>query len=136
MYPVLFAPLNIHPCRRPVRLDRIRIPQLDTAMNIFHNLPDSLPGELFETLAEAGSVRIERIVSHGQATPEGEWYDQGWDEWVLVLAGSAGLLLAGEGEPRPLKSGDYLMIPAHCRHRVAWTDPEERTIWLAVHISK
>ena len=95
-------------------------------MNMFANLPDALPDEVFETIAEAGRVRIERIVSHGQATPAEEWYDQGWDEWVL---------LEGEDEPRPLGPGDYLMIPAHCRHRVAWTAPTERTVWLAVHIS-
>ncbi|HEY4745105.1 MAG TPA: cupin domain-containing protein [Desulfuromonadaceae bacterium] len=104
-------------------------------MNMFANLPDALPDEVFETIAEAGRVRIERIVSHGQATPAEEWYDQGWDEWVLLLAGGAGVLLEGEDEPRPLGPGDYLMIPAHCRHRVAWTAPTERTVWLAVHIS-
>lgn len=103
-------------------------------MNIFANLPDALPDEVFETLAESGNVRIERIVSHGQATPEGEWYDQEWDEWVLVLAGSAGLLLEGGRMPRVLEPGDHLMIPAHCRHRVAWTEPNERTVWLVVHI--
>lgn len=102
--------------------------------NIFANLPKALPDEVMETLAEVGSVRIERIVSNGQATPEGEWYDQGWDEWVLLLAGSAGLLIENEGAERTLRAGDYLMIPAHCRHRVAWTDPREKTIWLAVHI--
>jgi cupin 2 domain-containing protein len=107
---------------------------MDNAMNIYHNLPDVLPDEVFETLVEAGNVRIERIASHGQATPEGEWFDQGWDEWILLLAGSAGLLLEGEDGTRTLKPGDYLMIPAHCRHRVAWTDPGERTVWLAVHI--
>ncbi len=102
--------------------------------NIFANLPKAMPDEVMETLAEVGSVRIERIVSNGQATPEGEWYDQGWDEWVLLLAGSAGLLIENEGAERTLRAGDYLMIPAHCRHRVAWTDPREKTIWLAVHI--
>jgi cupin 2 domain-containing protein len=107
---------------------------MDNTMNIFHNLPDALPDELFETLAEAGNVRIERIVSHGQATPVGEWFDQGWDEWILLLAGSAGLLMEGDEGPRTLRPGDYLMIPAHCRHRVAWTDPGERTVWLAVHV--
>lgn len=104
-------------------------------MNIFANLPDALPDEVFETLAESGSVRIERIVSHGQATPEGEWYGQGWDEWVLLLTGNAGLLLEGEEEPRRLGPGDYLMIPAYRRHRVAWTAPAEHTVWLAVHVS-
>jgi len=102
--------------------------------NIFANLSAVTSGEVFENLAEAGNVRIERIVSNGGATPEGEWYDQEWDEWVLLLAGSAGMLMEGEGEARSLKPGDYLMIPARCRHRVAWTAPEERTVWLAVHI--
>jgi len=106
------------------------------AANIFANLPAVTAGEVFETLAEAGNVRIERIVSNGEATPEGEWYDQGWDEWVLLLAGSAGVLLEGEGETRSLKPGDYLMIPARCRHRVAWTAPEQSTVWLAVHIGE
>lgn len=102
--------------------------------NIFGHVPPHLPTELFETLAERGTVRIERILTHGQATPEGAWYDQAQDEWVLLLAGSAGLLFEGEPEPRRLMAGDYLMIPAHRRHRVAWTSPGETTIWLAVHI--
>jgi cupin 2 domain-containing protein len=102
--------------------------------NIFSHVPLYLPAELFETLAKKGTVRIERILSHGQATPEGEWYDQDQDEWVLLLAGSAGLLFEGEPEPRRLMAGDYLLIPAHRRHRVAWTSLSETTIWLAVHI--
>jgi len=103
-------------------------------MNIFHDLPAALPDEVVESLVEAENIRIERIVSNGQATAEGEWYDQERDEWVLLLSGSAGLLMEGDGEPRVLGPGDYLMIPAHCRHRVAWTDPGERTVWLAVHM--
>ena len=103
-------------------------------MNIYADLPSAVPDEVVESLVEAQNVRIERIVSNGQATPEGEWYDQERDEWVLLLSGSAGLLMEGEGGPRILKPGDYLMIPAHCRHRVAWTDPGERTVWLAVHL--
>ncbi|KAB0668829.1 cupin domain-containing protein [Oryzomonas sagensis] len=102
--------------------------------NMFSQIPPDLPAELFETLAHRGTVRIERILSHGQATPEGEWYDQDRDEWVLLLAGSAGLLFDGEPELRRLTAGDYLMIPARRRHRVAWTAPNETTIWLAVHI--
>jgi cupin 2 domain-containing protein len=101
---------------------------------IFGHIPPSLPTELFETLVHRGAVRIERILSHGQATPEGEWYDQDQDEWVLLLAGSAGLLFEGEPKPRRLTAGDYLMIPARRRHRVAWTSTDETTIWLAVHI--
>jgi cupin 2 domain-containing protein len=102
--------------------------------NIFGRIPPCVPAELFETLARKGAVRIERILSRGQATPEGEWYDQDQDEWVLLLAGSAELLFEGEPEPRRLMAGDYLMIPAHRRHRVSRTSPVETTIWLAVHI--
>jgi len=102
--------------------------------NIFGHIPPCLPTEVFELLAARGAVRIERILSRGQATPEGEWYDQDQDEWVLLLTGNAGLLFEGEPEPRRLATGDYLMIPAHRRHRVAWTAPGETTIWLAVHI--
>lgn len=109
---------------------------LDRIANIFADLPPGQSGEEFEPLASRGKVRIERIVSRGHATPEGEWYDQEWDEWVVLLSGSAGLLFEGDEGPFVLKPGDYLMIPAHCRHRVAWTDPTERSIWLAVHISE
>jgi cupin 2 domain-containing protein len=78
-------------------------------------------------------VRIERIVSTGQASPPGFWYDQPWTEWVLLLAGAAGLLFEDEPTPRPLKAGDYLLIPAGQRHRVEWTDATQPTVWLAVH---
>jgi cupin 2 domain-containing protein len=106
---------------------------LPDIQNILSNLPPALSGEAFETLVASDSVRIERIVSNGQATPEGEWYDQERDEWVLVLAGSAGLLFDGAQEPLRLEPGDYTMIPAGCRHRVDWTDPDVTTVWLAVH---
>lgn len=102
--------------------------------NIFTDLPPERSSEAFESLASSGNVRIERIVSSGHATPEGEWCDQEWDEWVLLLSGSAGLLFEGDDEPSVLKPGDYIMIPACCRHRVAWTDSAEMSIWLAVHI--
>jgi cupin 2 domain-containing protein len=101
--------------------------------NIFSALPESLPEELFETLAESGLVRIERIISLGHATADGEWYDQECDEWVLLLTGSADLLFEGEDAPRKLETGDFVLIPAHCRHRVAWTDQQVKTVWLAVH---
>lgn len=109
------------------------MPQDRVIDNIFSALPESLSEELFQTLAESESVRIERIVSHGHGTPEGEWYDQERDEWVLLLTGSAGLLFEGEESPRRLEAGDCVLIPAHCRHRVAWTDSHVRSIWLAVH---
>jgi cupin 2 domain-containing protein len=106
-----------------------------TISNILTPLPPALSGEVIETIAESDSVRIERIVSNGQATPEGEWYDQGRDEWVLLLSGSAGLLFDGEQEPRRMGPGDHTLIPAGCRHRVAWTDPAVSTVWLAVHFT-
>jgi cupin 2 domain-containing protein len=104
--------------------------------NIFSDLPSDRSREEFKALASSTNVRIERIVSYGHATPEGEWYDQERDEWVLLLSGSAGLLFEGDEAPRVMHQGDYVMIPAHCRHRVAWTDSAETSIWLAVHFGE
>jgi cupin 2 domain-containing protein len=101
--------------------------------NLLASLPHDLAAEQTIELLANGNVRIERIVSTGQASPPGFWYDQDWAEWVVVIAGSAGLLIEGEAAPRVLRPGDYLHIPAHCRHRVAWTDAERPTVWLAVH---
>lgn len=86
--------------------------------------------ERFEDLLSRPGARIERIVSSGQSTPAGEWLEQAWDEWVLLVAGRAGLTLEGEA-PLVLKSGDYRLIPARRRHRVDWTDTP--TVWLAIH---
>lgn len=103
--------------------------------NLYARLPAAEAGEVFDTLLSLPAVRIERIVSRGQATPDGEWYDQQQGEWVLLLAGAAGLLLEGEAEPRRLLPGDYLYLPPRRRHRVAWTDAGQATVWLAVHIN-
>jgi cupin 2 domain-containing protein len=100
--------------------------------NLFHDVPQQLPQELVETLINAANVRIERIVSHGHASPAGFWYDQDQHEWVVVLKGAAQLRFEGD-EPFEMKSGDFVNIPAHKRHRVEWTAPDEPTIWLAVH---
>ncbi len=100
--------------------------------NLFAVLPQHLPQELVQTLLTAAQVRIERIVSHGHASPEGFWYDQDQHEWVVVLKGAARFRFEGE-EPVEMKPGDFLNIPAHKRHRVEWTTPDEPTIWLAVH---
>ncbi len=99
-------------------------------MNLFSNIPENLPEELTERLAESSSVRIERIVSDGHASSEGFWFDQEQDEWVLLLSGSA--VLAFEDRTVALNPGDYLLIPAHRRHRVESTSTTEKTIWLAV----
>jgi len=102
--------------------------------NIFNRIPASLPVELIETLAVSPDVRIERIVSAGHASPEGFWYDQEQDEWVLLVSGSA--VLAFEDKLVELKPGDHLLIPSHQRHRVESTSPTEKTIWLAVHFCR
>lgn len=101
--------------------------------NIFSGMPLDNSEEEFSTLLNSENIRIERIVSYGQVTPEGEWYDQKRDEWVLLLEGSAELLLADASAPLKMRAGDYLLLPARCRHRVIWTDPDRPTIWLAVH---
>jgi cupin 2 domain-containing protein len=101
--------------------------------NLFANIPPHLPTELLTTLLESPNVRVERIVSHGHASPEGFWYDQAQNEWVLLLQGAARLRFEGETQPVELNPGDFLNIPAHQRHRVEWTTPAEPTVWLAVH---
>ena len=103
--------------------------------NMLAGLPDASAGEVFEDLLQLPGVRIERIVSQGQSTPEGAWYDQPQAEWVLLVAGSAALELEGEADHRILRPGDYLFLPPHCRHRVVWTDAGQPTVWLAVHIA-
>jgi cupin 2 domain-containing protein len=96
-----------------------------------HGLPALLADEHYTTLAQGKGVRIERIVSEGQATAPGFWYDQAQAEYVLMLSGRARLEIEGQPELE-LGSGDWVDIPAHVRHRVAWTTPDERTVWLAV----
>ena len=106
---------------------------MSVAGNLFADLPQDATREHVAELLCNSAVTIERIVSHGQASPPGFWYDQDWAEWVIVLQGSAGLLIDGEAAPRRLQRGDYVHLPAHTRHRVEWTDAGEPTIWLAVH---
>lgn len=106
-----------------------------TIGNLFGEIPGELPGELVEVLAKGPGVRIERIVSRGHASPAGSWYDQEQDEWVVLLQGRARLVFEHRADPVELGPGGYLLIPAHGRHRVAWTDPEQDAIWLAVHFA-
>jgi cupin 2 domain-containing protein len=87
--------------------------------------------ESFVELARAGGARVERIAS--RAVTDGDWYEQAWPEFVLLVAGSAKLEFA-DGSRRELKPGDWALLPALCRHRVAWTDPAGETLWLAVHL--
>jgi cupin 2 domain-containing protein len=101
--------------------------------SLFADVPALRDIEETAVLAELHGARVERIVSTGQASPPGFWYDQGWTEWVVLLAGSAALLIEGEAAPRVLAPGDYVELPPHIRHRVEWTDADEPTVWLAVH---
>lgn len=102
--------------------------------NIFDQLPRSTAkNEQFSELLKRPGLRIERIVSTGQASPPDFWYDQPTAEWVLLIQGEAKLRFADEPEARHLKAGDYLEITAQRKHRVDWTPPGEITIWLAIH---
>jgi cupin 2 domain-containing protein len=105
------------------------------APNLLADIPAALPEELFTALINHPSFRVERIVSHGHASPPGFWYDQPEDEWVLVVSGAARLRFEGE-EGIELQSGSYVYIPAHRRHRVDWTTADEPTVWIAIHFGK
>jgi cupin 2 domain-containing protein len=105
---------------------------MDIVSNLLQHIDHEAIGEQVTGIAAHGNVRIERIVSHGEASPPNQWYDQAEAEWVLVFAGAAGLVFEGEAEEIVLRAGDHVYIAPHRRHRVAWTDAEELTIWLAV----
>ncbi|MCL1126023.1 cupin domain-containing protein [Shewanella surugensis] len=102
-------------------------------INLFA-LPQSLDlsEEVFQPLVENDHVLIERIISKAHVTPEGEWYDQVKNEWVMVLKGEAELTFI-DGDKMRLKVGEAVELPAHCKHRVSWTSTDEETLWLAVH---
>jgi cupin 2 domain-containing protein len=112
-------------------------------VNIFEQIPASTaPGtkhswgvtdEQFSELFSKPGLKIERIVSTGQSSPPDFWYDQAVGEWVLLIQGEAKLRLADEPAARHLKTGDFLNIPAHQKHRVDWTPADQITIWLAIH---
>ena len=103
--------------------------------NVFSAIDRDSPDELFETLLQIPGAKLERIVSTGQSTPPGEWYDQADAEWVVLLSGAARLRFEPPAAEHELHPGDYLLIPAHCRHRVEWTSPNEPAVWLALHFS-
>jgi cupin 2 domain-containing protein len=101
--------------------------------NLFADIPARLVCEQITTLVSSPALRIERIVSLGQASPPGFWFDQPQAEWVILLAGRAELRFEGEIVATRMEPGDWLHIPARQRHRVDWTDPAQATVWLAVH---
>ncbi len=103
--------------------------------NIYDCETPASDGEVFDTLVEKGSLpgpgfKLERIRSHGHPTPEGEWYDQAWSEWVMVLRGHAVLEYA-DGRKETMKAGDYILIEPGCRHRVDQVSDD--CVWLALH---
>ena len=104
---------------------------IQLSANLLSSLATSA-AEVSQTLVAGRGVRLERIVSSGQASPEGFWYDQLEAEWVTVLAGRARIRVADQAGDIALGPGDTLLLPAHCRHRVEWTDPDQPTVWLAL----
>ncbi|KYZ78055.1 hypothetical protein AXX12_00470 [Anaerosporomusa subterranea] len=102
--------------------------------NIFAKLPSQAQSsELINNLLQTRHFSLKRIISTGQATPDGEWYNQEEDEWCILLTGSAALRFEGQSELIELKPGDHIHIPAHKRHQVAWTKLGEPSVWLALH---
>jgi len=100
--------------------------------NIFKNSVKNFDEEIFENILSKKNIKIEKIISHGQTSPKEGWYDQDNDEWVIVLKGEAVVSFENKSDVR-LKKGDYINIPAHTKHKVLWTLPEDETIWLAIH---
>ena len=100
--------------------------------NIFESIPENLDEEIFELIVQSEEIRIERIISKGQSSPESGWHDEEKNEWVVVLKGGA-VISFEDGEELNLRVGSHINIPAHRRHKVSWTDPGTETIWLAVH---
>ncbi len=102
------------------------------SQNIFSSIPCNLEHEIFQSLIKNNTVTIERIISKGQRSPDSSWCDQEKNEWVIILKGSAVLSFENQSSIQ-LTEGDFINIPSHTKHRVAWTDPDNETIWLAVH---
>ncbi len=100
--------------------------------NLFSKIPTDLKDEFFQELISKDGFKIERIISKGHTTRDGEWYDQKCDEWVVVLRGEA-ILEFENSDDIKLREGDYINISAHTKHRVSWTKPDVETIWLAIH---
>ena len=103
--------------------------------NIYRCSKAGKGNEVSKILAEkkisGKSVIVEKIVSNGAASPEGFWYDQKYDEFVIVLKGRAKIGFYKK-KSIELKAGDYLTIPKHVRHRIEYTSSKPKCVWLAV----
>ena len=99
--------------------------------NLFSNIPNDLSDEFFEDIVATDNVRIERIISNGQTSPDEGWYDQSQNEWVIVIKGRAQLTFEN-GDVVNLVAGDHINIPSHTKHKVSYTDTSDITVWLAV----
>ena len=100
--------------------------------NIFAEIPNTLPEEVFEKIIEGKEFFVERIISDGHDSPPNFWYDQERNEFIMLMSGSAKILY-DDGNSFILSPGDYLVIPAHQKHRVEETDKHQKAIWLAIH---
>ncbi|ATY34619.1 cupin [Sphingomonas psychrotolerans] len=101
--------------------------------NLLTRLPAAKRAEAFTELLARPGVRVERIVSRGQATPGGAPMVQAQDEWVLLLEGAAGLRIEDSDEVT-LHAGDHVWIAGGQQHWVTWTAKDRPTVWLAIHL--
>ena len=108
--------------------------KIPTVSNLFQLPADARPGapEYITTLLSRKGLQLKKLVSHGQTTPDNEWYEQDDDEWVVLLSGQARLAFEN-GSELALQAGDYLLIPARLKHRVSFTSVKPPCIWLALH---
>lgn len=102
--------------------------------NLYKDIPKTSVEEIFDTLFTNDNVKIERIISTGQSSKPDFWYDQDWDEWVLLLKGQAVIGFEHKKDSITLQPGDYLLIPRGIRHRVEFTIATPPTVWLAIHM--
>lgn len=100
--------------------------------NFLSQIPEQVYEEIFQEIVADANITIERIISHGHSSPETGWYDQEKSEWVMVIEGEAIIEFENEKEIT-LKQNDFLLIKPHQKHRVKWTSPDQKTVWLAIH---
>lgn len=110
----------------------VRMKEKGMLDNLLADRPNDLPEELTDILVQDAHIHIERILSRGHVTPDGQWYDSDKNEWVVLLTGAAELTY-DDGRVQSLKAGDTVLLPAQTRHRVSWTDPADLCVWLAVY---